>query len=201
MRAVWVDENNDPAYAKINAAGIKTLYFAARDPRVTKAYLQSQVSKGYGVGIYLAWNWDGFGDIASAASAYMKKLRWGNSFPKVQFDIELHDPDYISDNLTRWRQAYPHQDTSWTMEGMQGGWMNESVFKQSIFNLHIRLAPQCYWGSEGKIEGEWASDMVLRDLTSGGTGYPESIVSMFYDAANLHRGWDGFAFTMGRLPQ
>jgi hypothetical protein len=42
------------------------------------------------------------------------------------------------------------------------------------------------------------SDMVLRDLTK--RGFPESSVSMFYDAAQLGVGWDGYAFTQGRLP-
>jgi hypothetical protein len=43
-----------------------------------------------------------------------------------------------------------------------------------------------------------AEDQVLRNLTR--RGFPETSVSLFYDAAALPRDWDGFAFTAGRLP-
>jgi hypothetical protein len=40
---------------------------------------------------------------------------------------------------------------------------------------------------------------MARDLTK--RGFPDGLVTPFYDAARLPEYWDGFAFTMGRLPQ
>ena len=38
-------------------------------------------------------------------SAVMMNGTTTASFPKVQFDLERHDPDWIAQCLTRWREA------------------------------------------------------------------------------------------------
>lgn len=67
-------------------------------------------------------------------------------------------------------------------------------FVRTILDLKVRVVPQSFVSNMNRRE----SDQVLRDLTR--RGFPESSVSLFYDAANLGSDWDGFAFTMGRLP-
>jgi hypothetical protein len=67
-------------------------------------------------------------------------------------------------------------------------------FVQRVVGARVRVVPQCFIGNMERRE----SDMVLRDLTK--RGFPESSVSMFYDAAQLGVGWNGYAFTQGRLP-
>ena len=202
MRALWVDSGNDPDFGKAVANGIDTFYFAMFDPRVTKAYLENLVGQGYKVGVYMASNWEQFSGangsgIASIVTNRVRQIagtkKPAHDFPKVQFDLEEHDPEKIALCLERWRASLPYQDTSWTMEGFQGGWMTDDFVKR-VLACRVRVVPQAYIGN---ME-ESAADMVLRDLLR--RGFPENVVSLFYDAKRLPVGWDGFAFTQGRLP-
>lgn len=154
-------------------------------------------------GVYSAWNWGGFiGTGPAYAEATDRALRLiapdaTPGWPKVQLDDETHDPDRIVALVTRWRQLRPNTDTSWTMEVFQGGWMTQAMVK-AVVAAKIRVAPQCYGGADGRID--YAVDALAgaRDLTR--RGFPDSLISPFYDAARLPVAWDGFAFTMGRLP-
>lgn len=202
MKALWVDSGNDPDFAKVVANGIDSLYFDMFDPRVTKPYLQNLSDHGYKVGVYMAGNWPQFigrsaidvaGTVANRVREIAGTKKPTHEFPKVQFDLEQHDPAFILACLQAWRKTLPYQDTSWTMEGFQGGWMS-SDFVSGILACRVRLVPQAYLGA---ME-ETAADQVLRDLLR--RGIPENVISLFYDAAKLPIGWDGFAFTQGRLP-
>lgn len=199
MRAVWIDEGNDPNWGVIEKAGIDQLYFSLQDPRVTKQYLQGAASRGYGIGVYVVSNWKDFSQVSGAAFANavadkVEKIRMSNVSPRVQLDVEQHDPQFIIDMLARWRKRLPWQATSWTMEGMQGGWMGPDLVA-AIVNARVRVVPQAYTGDMRPI----AQDAVLRDLLK--RGIPDTSINLFYDARTLPLEWSGFAFTMGRLPQ
>jgi hypothetical protein len=196
MRALWIDAGNDPHWAKMDQ--FDTLYFALNDPRVTKQYLQGVASKGFGVGVYVVTNWAGFNqpsgaNFANAVADKVNTLRMSNVSPRVQLDAEQHDPQFIIDMVTQWRKRLPYQATSWTMEAMQGGWMTDEMVA-AVLAARIRVVPQAYTGDMRPI----AQDAALRDLLR--RGFPETSISLFYDAAALPLEWAGFAFTMGRLP-
>jgi hypothetical protein len=200
MRALWVDSGNDPDWVKVQAYKITHLYFDLFDPRVRNAYLSHVKARGYGVGVYVVSNWAQVaGDGKTFAEKVSKQLSIVApgpdvaSFPKVQLDIEQHDPVFILDALGRWRELRPKRDTSWTMESMQGGWMTPA-FVTGVLACKVRVVPQYYLGDMSPV----AQDVGLKDLLNA--GFPASIVTGFYDAAVLPREWDGFAFTMGRLP-
>jgi len=93
------------------------------------------------------------------------------------------------------RKQLPNVNISWTMEAGQAGWMNDVAFRDAIISLRIRLVVQCYNGAMTEVWDTWA---YLKTLYDG--GYPASILTPFYDAAHLPHGWDGYAFTLGRLP-
>lgn len=198
MKWVWVDAGNDPQYEKLAANGIKGCFFALSDPRVTKPYLQAVAARGFAAGVYMAWNWPQYAgktgkEMAELVNDQVAPLIVSDRLPKVQFDIEEHDPSLIGSCLLRWRQLRRSQDTSWTLEGMQGGWMDKA-FVTVVLGTKVRVAPQSFTGDMRPQ----AQDAVLRDLTR--RGFPESIVSLFYDAAHLPIDWSGWAFTQGRLP-
>jgi len=206
MRALWVDSGNDPDWAKVKAHAITHLYFDLFDPRVRTEYLKSigrtvsSNGKAYGVGVYVVSNWPQVaGDGKSFAEKVSKQLSIVApgpdvaSFPKVQLDIEQHDPVFILDALERWRELRPKRDTSWTMEPMQGGWMTPA-FVTGVLACKVRVVPQYYLGDMSPV----AQDVALKDLLNA--GFPASIVTGFYDAAALPAYWDGFSFTQGRLP-
>jgi len=204
MRFVWVDAGNNANWEAIARHGIGGEFYPVSDPvaDVARRLVHSRRVNHVG-GLYAAWNWiPNLGDGAGFAEWVHERVaeiearltpRPSNSFPKVQLDNEDHRPDVILAMLRRWRQLRPKRDTSWTFEAGQGGWMSPA-FVDEVVSLRVRLVPQCYTGDMRRFE----SDVVLRDLTH--RGFPESLVSPFYDAADLGLGWDGFAFTQGRLP-
>lgn len=202
MRYLWVDSGNDPNWAKVEEHEINGLFFDIFDSRVTSTYLANVKAKGYAVGVYMVTNWPQFSgktpeQIAEITSARVKEIIGTGtitpSFPKVQFDMEEHDPGKIIRVLRRWRELHPRQDTSWTMESFQGGWMSRD-FVYEVVKLKIRVVPQYYKGNMDPV----AQDVGLKDMLAA--GFPYQLVTGFYDAADLPLfNWDGYAFTMGRL--
>ena len=174
------------------------LYFPVSDPvaDVKRRLLETRV-RGLVGGLYMAWNWSQFAgksgvDMAEVMHSLVAAANPSGAI-KVQFDIEEHDPALVESCLTRWRALRPKQDTSWTLESFQGGWMTPE-FVAKIIALKVRVVPQFYGGAMQAF----AQDMALRDLMR--RGFPESLVTGFYDAGALPYMWDGFAFTQGRLP-
>ena len=199
MRALWIDTRADCDWQRAATHRITALYYPVTDPvKDVKRRVAESAAHGYASGVYMAWNWPEFSGLTGIGMAEMMhslvaQVEQGGVPVKVQFDYEDHDPVQIRGMLSRWRALRPKQDTSWTLEPWQGGWMT-TEFVQAIIALKIRVVPQFYAGNMQPV----AQDMALRDLTR--RGFPESIVSGFYDAAALPSGWDGFAFSQNRLP-
>jgi len=199
MHAVWIDAGNDPHWERIDKWGIRWLYFPLSDPPAdVRRRLLDTKARGYVGGVYSASNWYGnppggdYADIVSRALAALN-IPVTNGWPKVQFDDERHEPVTIAAWLERWRELHRYHDTSWTLESMQGGWWSPG-FVEAVIEAHVRVVPQCYQGAMQPVDTLAAA----RDLTR--RGLPDALISPFYDAASLPIGWDGFAFTMGRLP-
>ena len=147
---------------------------------------------GHAVGIYYGHNWGGnASDNAVMAHAEYKKLFVPGL--KVMFNWEQHRPEEIASGLETWRNLRPTVNTSWSMEGMQGGWMS-AAFVKRVMACRVRWVPQCFIGNMERRE----SDQVVRNLMR--RGVPENIISCFYDSKQLGHGWDGFCFTLGTLP-
>lgn len=199
MRGVWVDAGNDPVWEKIKENRILWLYFPLSDPADdVRRRLLDVKRRGYVGGVYAASNWYGNPSGKVLAETVHRALAQvapdaTNTWPKVMIDDERHEPETIAAMLDRWRQLRRYTDTAWTFESMQGGWM-APAFVADVIASHVRLVPQCYVGEMLPVDTLAAA----RDLTK--RGYPDAIVSPFYDAAKLPQSWDGFAFTMGRLP-
>lgn len=196
MKAVWVDAGNDANYDKLRAHGITEPYYSVADPRVTAAYLEDVRARGFTPGVYAAWNWypglDGAG-FAERLHAELLRINWlGN--PAVCADIETHDVTYILAFLKRWRQLRPTRRTDWTLEPWQGGLFTTQAIRDDIASAKVGIVPQYYGGSMEP----YAPDRVLLDLLYW--GLPLSRVFGMYDAARLVEGWEGYAFTAGRLP-
>jgi hypothetical protein len=157
-------------------------------------------------GVYTVVNWPQYEGMngkqfAEAVSAQVKPLIVSNSNPKVQLDMEhvffendVIGSKFIVDALKRWRELHPFQDTSWTVEAMQGGWMSKE-FVAAVTSAKVRVVPQCY---DGDMTQVWDTLAAARDLTK--RGFLDAIITPFYDAAKLPEYWNGFAFTQGRLP-
>jgi hypothetical protein len=204
MKAVWVDAGNDPHWERITAYGITRLYFPTSDPVAdVRRRLADTKARGLTGGLYSAWNWEGYAGTgahyAEAMHAAVKAIAptATATWPKIQLDDETHDPDRILDLIRRWRALRPNTDTSWTLECFQGGWFSPQ-FCDELAQRKIRVVPQCYGGTGGAMDYAVDTLVAARDLTK--RGLPDALITPFYDAARLPFAWDGFAFTMGRLP-
>lgn len=200
MKAVWIDAGNDPHWERIALHKITRLYFPTSDPvEDVRRRLEDVKARGLVGGLYSAWNWDGYGntgaEYAKAMHARVKLIvpNATATWPKIQLDDETHDPDRIIQMINEWRRLRPNTDTSWTLESFQGGWFAPALV-ETLVAKKIRVVPQCYWGNMVSV----CTLTAARDLTS--RGVPDALITPFYDAADLPVGWDGFAFTMGRLP-
>ena len=199
MRGVWVDAGNDPVYERLDANGIRWVYFPLSDPAAdVRRRLLAVKERGYVGGVYSAWNWYGDPTGPEYAQTVDRLLRQvapdaTNSWPRVMLDDERHEPNTIAALLEAWRGLRRYTDTAWTFESMQGGWW-DAGFVTQVIAARVRLVPQCYQGAMQPVDTLAAA----RNLTE--RGVPDALVSPFYDAAALPIGWQGFAFTMGRLP-
>jgi hypothetical protein len=206
MRYVWLDRGSTPDFAKAEREGINGFCFDILDPRLTKAYMNSVrwAGPGYAVVVYAAYSehpmWKPLFSPSGARHAELVHERLetiapgtGNSFPKVQFDIEVHDAAVVRDCIKRWRQLRPTRDTSWTLESFQAGWMTDELV-QTVIDNGIRVVPQYYTGDMRPFAQDIAKQNLVR------RGYPEALVTGMYDAAHLPINWDGYAFIQGRLP-
>lgn len=200
MKAVFVDTGQDPRWETLALHKITRVYFPMSDPVVdVRRRLEAVRDRGLVGGLMAAWNWQGYGtDGPSFADAVHNRLKLiapaaTNTWPKIILDDEEHDPDRIVQELRRWRQLRPNTDTAWTLESMQGGWFAPGLVEQIVASK-VRVVPQCYTGPMAAVDTLAAA----RDLTK--MGVPDALVTPMYDAAQLPQGWDGFAFTAGRLP-
>jgi hypothetical protein len=200
VKRLWIDENTDPDYARIkpwlppDPPPRNRLCFAHRDPRLSPAYLEAVRGHGYDVELYWASTWDA--DKSPEQWAAMLNGRWlelggAERLLSVQVDIEEHDPLRIAAFLAAWRKLRPGLQTSWTMEGFQGGWI--TAIREQVLAANILLVPQAYAGDMTPYD----TDGVVRDLTS--RGFPHDRIRVFHDARELRRGWDGYVFTQRRL--
>jgi hypothetical protein len=210
MRFVWTVAGDDPDIGNCKAHGVDGYFAPLFDSLTTSAYLRMLRDQGGGAyGLYLGHNWfPGDSPEQLAQRVNSEYVALGVLGTRVMFNLEEHDSEKIARVLEEWRRLQPKVNTSWSPEGMQGGWMGPvvtaptagallppSYFVQRILACRVRVVPQAFVGNMARRE----SDVVLRDLTR--RGFPESIVSIFYDAAQLGADWDGYAFTEGRLPR
>ena len=194
MRYIWTNAGDDPDLNVGDRHGITGYFMPLDDPVTTTTELMMIRARGKAVGVYVGHGWYGAltpKQAATKASAGFRALAVPGL--RFQWNLEEHDPTRIIQILQEWRRIHPNVGTSWTLEGMQGGWM-DAAFVTEIIQLKVRVVPQCFQGNMTTV----AQDIVLRDLLR--RGFPEALVTCMYDAANLPAEWDGYAFNMGRLP-
>lgn len=198
MRYLWVDAGNDPNFTRGAKSGIDGYFMPLFDARTTKAQLQGIRDRGLAAGVYVGHGWwQPISAQALADKVFTEFQRVRVQGLRLQMNHEQKDAAYILANLSALRAKDPTLPLSWTLEGKQGGWFTPS-FVQALIDLSVRVVPQSFWGAEGRIDGRYAEDMILRDLTR--RGLPETLVSLFYDGADLPRDYQGYVFTQGRLP-
>jgi len=218
IRYLWVDSARGGDGALVPGAPVQHADYAKAKPQqingfffdlflATKQELGKVWGDGYATGVYFAGNWAEVAgkpgaEIAEIVNERVQELTFGGaSTPKVQFDLEFHGPgdaQRLIDCFKRWRELQPKRDTSWTMEGHQGGWIKaQPGLVGAVLAAHVRLAPQCY--DADMAGGLWDTHEMARDLVRA--GFPDALISPFHDARYLdqQKWWQGFAFSQQRL--
>lgn len=197
MRFVWTDAGDDPSFDVGDRHGIDGYFMPLWDSLTTREFLVGEVQRrGHVAGVYVGAGWHNAWSPAQYAQNIDREVaRLNVPGLRVMFNLEEHNPERIARILEEWRniRRRRYTSTSWSPEGMQGGWMGDA-FVQRVLACRVRVVPQAFIGDMTRR----AEDMVLRDLVR--RGFPEQIVSIFYDAAQLPLDWQGYAFRMGRLP-
>lgn len=196
--ALWVDEGNDPDYARARANQVNTICRSIRDPRTTAAALKADLDAGFASCVYFAANWYDLpaAELATTVSRRLEQVapKSQPSRPAVCADIEVADlAAYVLAFAAQWRKHRPHRVTDLTIEGHKGGLIGSSG--PAIAARFRFLVPQCYNGLMTEV---WDTLEMARDLTA--VGVPLEQVVPFHDAAKLPAWWSGYAFTQGRLP-
>ena len=132
-------------------------------------------------------------DLARELDADLGRMGSSASQCAVLADIEYHDPAYITAFLGEWRALRPQRVTGWTLEPLQGGWM-DAAFVTSVTSAVVSVYPQAYLGNMSPVD----PDLCRADLIE--RGLPRGRVAPFYDAAHLPTHWDGIAFRFDQLP-
>jgi hypothetical protein len=209
MRALWIDEGAVVNWTTIAhyfpafTAPRSRLYLSPRDPRTSFALLEEIRARGYDAGLYRATTWDAELDPAAWArllSGNWSKLGGQDRFLPVQANIEKeHGLDWVEAFLIAWRKLRPGLETSWALEGFQGGWIER--IRLQVLESRVRLAPETYGGRMDDPAQQWDVWGTVKDLVDH--GFPANRIDPFLDGRRLDptkRGWDGFVFTQARLP-
>jgi hypothetical protein len=220
VRGVWIDAGDDPHTAKLDPRGIHRAFFAAAvldpqtfnyvpNPRLNAAYLYGQDGKGGwkaavgSVGIYRAGNWKVNGrpltevEMARQLDADLVRIGADSMQCSVHVNCESHEFDLVG-FLREWRALRPHRDTTWVIEGMQGGRINNAMRQAINQDSTLQVMGEAFYDEPGRSMLPHRPDRVRADLIDAGIQRSRCVV--MYDAAVLDDHWDGCAFTQGRLP-
>jgi len=184
-----------PDLAKAKRYGITRLYWEAHDAQISAGLFQAIRERSMEVGIMRDPAWDNSSaiDLARELDADLGRLGSSNSQCAVLADIEYHDPAYITAFLSEWRALRPMRVTGWTLEPLQGGWMN-AAFVKEVVSAHVGVFPQSYLGNMSPVD----PDLVRADLVE--RGLRRADVCVVYNAAHVPTHWDGIAFRFDQLP-
>jgi hypothetical protein len=201
MKYIWTDAGDDPSWSVGDAYGIDGYFFPGIDP-LTPGLVVEAANRGHAHGIYIGENW--FPGLtpeqyAAKVNGILKPIR--AKLPKVRLQLNIEQGvQEVLEKLQAMRALQPTIGLSWSLMGMNGGLFTPG-FVDWLLKLHVRIVPEAFWGADGRMDGIYDSLAVQRDITS--RLIPASLVTPMIDAkyAGLLRGWDGYAFTMGRLPE
>jgi len=199
MRYIWTDAGDDPSWEVGDAHGINGYFFPAFDT-ITTREVKNAATRGHAHGIYIGHGWlSGDPDsYAKQINDYMKPIRAALPKVRLQVNMEEHDSSLILARLQAVRRLLPTIGLSWSLEGMQGGWISPGL-GDWIEQLKVRVVPEGFWGAAGRMDGIFDGNGLVLNLVE--RGIPAALVSPMIDASWSSRlvGWQGYAFTMGRL--
>jgi hypothetical protein len=205
MKAIWVNEGAEvSSYDRLRQYGFTHVYWSERAH--TKAHITQARGQNFQVGVYTNPQWYGY-EPAKDNRLRVSRRVTALGGDDAQMDVQINhekgaalaagQPDggnqYIIDWFTWWRKVRPQRETSWTMEGFQGGWFPQAFRSPALTG--VTLVPQCYDGNMVPFD----SFGVAKDLVDWGVDFKR--ILPIYDAPEVfRRGSTGFFYMEHRLP-
>lgn len=217
MRAVWIGDGAEPNAGRLQRYGIRRAYFPShiadghvwrRNPELNADYLYGPApdrKAGWnaaigGVGIYFGSSWPVFthpADLARELDAVLVQIGADRRRCAVHVNREQHDFDLVA-FLHEWRALRATRETSWVIEGMQGGRITPEQLRAINGDPNLTVLAEAFYDANGQTMLPYDPDRVRSDLIDYGIQRQRAVV--MYDAAHLNDRWDGCAFLQGRLP-
>lgn len=228
-RVVWVDRGNAPNVPICTAYGVTRPYFDITDPLVTEPFLArwKATAPFDSVGVFVAVNWNsawetdpvGFADWLDSQLAKVAPST-GMYFPHVLVNVEKEwvagysggIPSWVTSFLNEWRFRRATRATSLVFDAFQGGWWNnrqsdiDAIIAANLEAIYVESFGKEISTPDGTALEPFDQDAVVEDLLS--YGLPQIVVPChdgnqladFYNGTRyVHSGWQGLAFTQGRL--
>jgi hypothetical protein len=214
MRAVWIDAGNNPVSGLLKRYGITRCLWPSHvevthddgsktfEPNLalTYDYLEGW-RKGFEVGVYGAASWFGHEvvTLARELDATLSRLNQRTRQCTVHANIEHGDalgdlPLAVVRFVTEWRALRPLRETTWVVDGLQGG-LFATTLLMTLRYYDVSVMAEAFTGAMAPL----SPDDVRSNLVN--FGIPRDKALVMYDAATLKQFtfWDGCAFTQGRL--
>lgn len=184
-----------PSLVRATNLGITRLYWEAEDPQLDGPLLAAVRAKGFQVGIMRDPHWhdDSPAVLASKLSSDLVRLGTTNKQCAVIADIEVHSPRYVLDFIHAWRVVRPTRETSWTLEGFQGGWFSPELVNAINADVNIMVIPQAYTGNMTPQD----LDQVRADTLVRGINCAR--YRAFYPRLPGNGYWDGIAYDLAQI--
>lgn len=206
FRAIWMDEGkplNDDRERLLRDYDITHPVFPMRDPTVTRDVLDDVRARGLPPGLYAVRSWypnltpEHFASHVSAELDRIMGSATPADYPFICLDFEPTSVGGILACSLQWRKHRPNRVTDLTIEGHQGGLFTGAQLRTVAKRFRF-LLPQSY---DAPMTHGWDPYFMARDLVEHGC--PLEKIRPFYDAALVNdlQWWDGYAFTMQRLPE
>lgn len=205
MKAIWVNTGAEvSSYPTLHQLEFTHVFFDLH--RHTKAHLTQARNQGFKVGGYTNPQWFGVPaakDYRDMVNRRLSELVGKDEQCDVQFNIEkatlsqtiatqAAQNKWVDDLFYWWRRVRATRETSWTMEGHQGGWFTPTFVSPNLKDT--TFVPQAYDGNMNR----WDSYGVVKDLVD--YGVPFSRIMPFYDTPEARIPYsEGFFYLENRL--
>jgi len=223
VKAIWVEETDEPDFGKYRTLGIDRIYVDIREQMNPVERVSKIRRQGFTAGVYWGQAWGESAYKGADFAAYISTLigameaKWRANHDSVQCEFQLdletvngrdhtEDNQWMIDFLREWRRRRPSKVTSWTLEVFQGGqwtWMTRALVNIINTDVNLLVVPQLYQGAlENTVDSAAASkDLRFMRLPDGSLGgIREDRIKFFYNAADYPRvAWDGYLFTNRKL--
>jgi hypothetical protein len=212
MKAVYAWHGEDANIEKCKKYGITRILFPAND--VQPFQIDNARANGFEAALYINPQWYGYPDpkaFRDRLTAEIKRIGRDNPKMPIQFNNEVHDPEYMLRILFWYRRSYGQRSTSWCLEGYQGGWMGPMLRTSYLYNAlgvgpvvltgaqlgGVEIVPQAYDGAMSPFDPH----DVVKDLVDWGV--PFSVVTPIVGgeyAGQSSRRANQYLYLQSRLP-